>query len=176
MNYINLTSKQYPLTKRDVKGAFPNTSFPQSFPCPDGYAEVTPKPAPLFDQYTQRFVEVTPQANAQNEYEQTFEIINLTDQELVEGLALKKSDTRYQAEREVQKLIYTQCKASGYDSENSIAKFLVGENDFYEECKALSLWIGKVWTKTISIQTDVENGTIAEPTLDELIAMLPVYV
>jgi hypothetical protein len=72
--------------------------------------------------------------------------------------------------------ISAQCKALGYDNENSIAKYLVSGNDFYDECKSLSIWIGKVWTKVMFIQADIEAGVISEPTHDEFIAMLPVYV
>jgi hypothetical protein len=71
--------------------------------------------------------------------------------------------------------IGSQCKALGYDNENSIAKYLVVGNDFYAECEGLSLWIGKVWTKVISIRDAVEADSIPEPTTDELIAMLPAY-
>jgi phosphoribosyl-AMP cyclohydrolase len=71
--------------------------------------------------------------------------------------------------------ITDQCKSLGYDNEDSIAKYLVSGNDFYTECKALSIWIGKVWTKLISIRADLESDSITEPTHDELIKMLPVY-
>ena len=176
MNYIKLSNKQYPLTKNDVKGAFPNTSFSKNFSCPEGYAEITPMTAPTFNQYTQSYAEVTPQINDQGVYEQSFQIIDFTGQDLTDGLALKKSDSIEQAERAVQDYINTQCVSLGYDNVNSIAKYLTNENDFYAECQSLSLWIGKVWTKTLSIQADVEAGTISEPTPEELVAMLPVYV
>ena len=97
-----------------------------------------------------------------------------TRREQVQLKAHKKISTKRAADA-VGVYISTQCKSLGYDDENSIAKYLVSENDFYIECKGLSIWIGKVWTKAMSIRVDVESGTIQEPTPAEFIAMLPVY-
>ena len=76
-------------------------------------------------------------------------------------------------EEAIQSHIVSTVKSKGYDSENSIAKYLVSGNPFYTECKALSLWIGAVWVKANAVMADVLNGTTAEPTNEELIAMLP---
>lgn len=77
-------------------------------------------------------------------------------------------------EQAVQGHIETVVTGLGYDSENSIAKYLVEGNPFYVECRAISLWIGAVWTKVHEVQADVLAGG-DEPTLEELIASLPVY-
>mgnify|MGYP003631684248 FL=1 len=98
----------------------------------------------------------------------------MTRREQVQLKAYKQLSTKRAADA-VEVYIGTQCKALGYDNENSIAKYLVVGNDFYAECEGLSLWIGKVWTQVISIRDAVEAGSIPEPTHDELIAMLPVY-
>ncbi len=74
---------------------------------------------------------------------------------------------RKQAEDAVQSHITTTVKKLNYDDENSIAKYLVEGNEYYEECKALSLWIGLVWKTT--------NQSTAT-TLEELIGELPIYV
>jgi hypothetical protein len=97
-----------------------------------------------------------------------------TRREQVQLKAYKALSTKRAADA-VEVYIGSQCKALGYDNENSIAKYLVSGNDFYDECKSLSLWIGKVWTKVMSIQADIGAGAISEPTHDEFIAMLPVY-
>lgn len=78
-----------------------------------------------------------------------------------------------EAERAVQAHINAKCVELGYDNENSIAKYLVAENPFYTECKAISLWIGAVWVKV----NEIKNGTVAMPSsTEELIALLPEYV
>lgn len=91
--------------------------------------------------------------------------------ELAELIAAKTKAT----ETAVQAHINSVVVGLGYDDENSIAKYLVPENPFYTECKAISLWIGAVWTSSYAIQTQVAAGTIPEPTAEELIAMLPMY-
>ena len=175
MRYIRLSDGNYPMSWNNVKADFPNTSFSKASGLPEGYAVVTDTSKPTIDPFIQDFVEVAPVLNG-TDYEQTFEIIDFTGQDLTDGLALKKSDSIEQAERAVQDYINTQCVSLGYDNVNSIAKYLTNENDFYAECQSLSLWVGKVWTKTMSIKADVEAGTILEPTPEELVAMLPVYV
>jgi hypothetical protein len=98
----------------------------------------------------------------------------MTRREQVQLKAYKQLSIKRAADA-VEAHISSQCKALGYDNENSIAKYLVVGNDFYDECRALSLWIGRVWTQVMSIQSDVEAGTISEPTPKEIIAMLPFY-
>ena len=79
-------------------------------------------------------------------------------------------------EKAIQVHINNVVRTKGYDNENSIAKYLVDTNPFYEECKAISVWIGNVWIKTHEIQREVTEGTRAIPTVDEVIAELPVLV
>lgn len=78
-----------------------------------------------------------------------------------------------EAERAVQAHINDKCKKLGYDNENSIAKYLVDGNPFYDECKSISLWIGSVWTYTHQVQADVLAGVREVPTINNLIAELP---
>ena len=165
-------------THSEIRSANPQVSMPKIMTVSNilgvGFLPLTGIP-PVHDHYTQHIVELDYVLNGAV-YERTFEIIDFTGKELTDGLALKKSDIIKQAERVVESYINTQCVSLGYDNVNSIAKYLTNENDFYAECQSLSLWIGKVWTKTLSIQADVEAGTISEPTPEELVAMLPVYV
>ena len=79
-------------------------------------------------------------------------------------------------EKAVQAHINSVVKTKDYDNENSIAKYLVDTNPFYEECKAISVWIGNVWIKAHEIQREVVEGTRAMPTVDEVIVELPVLV
>ncbi len=79
-----------------------------------------------------------------------------------------------EVEQAIQAHIVTVVTSFGYDSENSIAKYLVDGNPFYLECKAISLWIGAVWVKVHETQLSVLAGG-DEPTIEELIALLPIY-
>lgn len=75
----------------------------------------------------------------------------------------------------VQKYINNTIYDLGYDSPDSIAKYLIEDNPFYEECKSLSLWIGNVWKKTYAIINEVSDGVRPKPTMEELLAELPKY-
>jgi hypothetical protein len=76
-------------------------------------------------------------------------------------------------EQEIQNHINEVVKDLGYDDENSIAKYLVSGNPFYDECSAISLWIGNVWVTAFTIQQEVLAGTREEP--EDIIAELPIY-
>ena len=92
----------------------------------------------------------------------------MTRNELIQLKAYAKA-----SERAIQAHINSVVKAKGYDSENSIAKYLVEGNPFYLECKAISLWIGSVWVYSHQVQADVMAGTRTMPTIEELLAELP---
>lgn len=79
------------------------------------------------------------------------------------------------AEEVIQSHINSFVISRGYDNANSIAKYLVVGNPFYEECSALSLWVGAVWVKAHEVMSQVLGGTLAEPTDEELVAMMPVF-
>ena len=96
-----------------------------------------------------------------------YEIVEIPIEEIV----AKAKDSMEQA---IQTHINITVTSKGYDNENSIAKYLVQENPFYDECKAISLWIGSVWVKAFGIQQDVESGIRTMPTVEEVIVELPI--
>jgi hypothetical protein len=76
-------------------------------------------------------------------------------------------------EQEIQNHINEVVKDLGYDDENSISKYLVSGNPFYDECSDISLWIGTVWVTAFTIQQQVLAGTREEP--EDIISELPIY-
>jgi len=74
-----------------------------------------------------------------------------------------------EVEQAVQAHINQVVTSRGYDNENSIAKYLVVGNPFYDECKTISLWIGAVWMDMFNYK----NGTKAYTTTEVLMASLP---
>lgn len=74
--YINTATLQYPLSERDVRAAFPNTSFPEPFPCPDGYAVVFTAPAPACDPVLQYTRETAPVLTVKGTWEQQWEVVD----------------------------------------------------------------------------------------------------
>lgn len=112
MPYINTTTLQYPLSERDVRAEFPNTSFPEPFPCPPGYAVVFPAPAPAYDPVLQYARETAPVLTDKGTWEQQWEVVDryATQAEadaavaavLADAKAVKNSDinaSRLQANR-----------------------------------------------------------------------------
>ena len=77
-----------------------------------------------------------------------------------------------EVEQSVQAYINKVVISIGYDNENSIAKYLVVGNPFYDECKAISLWIGEVWVDMFNYK----NGTKTYTTTEVLITSLPKLV
>lgn len=104
-----------------------------------------------------------------NEVVKTYEVVEIPQEEII-------ATTVKAMEEAIETHINTTVKAKGYNSQDSIAKYLVVSNPFYAECTAISLWIGSVWVYAHQVQADVMAGTRAMPTIEEVIAELPVLV
>jgi hypothetical protein len=77
-------------------------------------------------------------------------------------------------ENAVDQHIRTVCTSKGYDSEDSLSKYMARPNSpWYAECIALGDWIDACWLKC----HEVLNAIIAEerpaPTAEELLTELP---
>ena len=97
----------------------------------------------------------------------TYTVIDIPVEEL-------QANLQKELERTIEAHIDSVVKIRGYNNQDSIAKYLVDTNPFYEECKAISVWIGNVWIKAQEIQSEIESGTRPIPTIEEVIAELPV--
>jgi len=106
------------------------------------------------------------------EYLDSVEKIHTDDIELFENKF--KTLKRKEYQELIQKHIDSVVSSLGYDDSNSIAKYLIQENVFYDECKAISLWIGSVWAEAIRLQNEYEAGNIDEPV--DVISILPEFV
>jgi len=75
----------------------------------------------------------------------------------------------------VQKRLDDEAKRMGYDDINSAIVYLGSPNAKYDShAKSFRDWKSNTWTKVEELQADIENGEIAEPTVAEFIAMLPI--
>ena len=86
-----------------------------------------------------------------------------------------KANTLQAMESAIQEYIDSQAKNRGYDSIVSACSYAGYTNEFQTEAVSLGVWRSAVWTKAYQVQADVEAGTIPMPTVDELIAMLPIF-
>lgn len=89
--YIRLSDNFYPLSERDIRNAFPNTSFTQPFN-PEGYAVVFPVPQPAYDQYSQKCSEQAPELTQLGTWQQVWLVADLTGEELDAAQARKVAD------------------------------------------------------------------------------------
>jgi len=74
-NYIEISTGRYPVSQTQIRAENPNTSYPASFPTPEGYAVVFPAPAPTCDPITEIAREVAPVLTSKGTYEQAYEIV-----------------------------------------------------------------------------------------------------
>ena len=123
---------------------------------------------PEYDRLTHRIGNVSYVVGV-NEVVKTYEVVAIPQEEII-------ATTVKAVEEAIENHINTTVKAKGYNSQDSIAKYLVVGNPFYDECTAISLWIGSVWAYSHQVQADVLAGTRAMPTIEELIAELPELV
>ena len=70
MNYIEISTARYPVSERDIKLEYPNTSFAEPFVPPEAYAAVFASPQPAYDPVTQVVLEAAPEATPKGTYEQ----------------------------------------------------------------------------------------------------------
>lgn len=62
----------------------------------------------------------------------------------------------------------------GYETRDSIGKYLVTESPFYEECKKISLWISNCYLTLYAIEDKVKKGERSIPTVNKVLNLLPV--
>lgn len=96
--YLNLNTLTQ-CTERDIREAFPNTSFIEPFSPPDGYVWVFPTPAPAYDPITQFVREIAPELTALGHYEQRFEVVDLDAETIAVNQAAQATKDREAAKQ-----------------------------------------------------------------------------
>jgi hypothetical protein len=91
-NYINLETKQVS-TEHEIRSAHPNTSFATPF-SPDGYAVVFDVPQPTYDKYSETVQQGLPVLTSKGHWEQTWNIIQLEGDQLIDAQAQKVEDEK----------------------------------------------------------------------------------
>ena len=101
-NYINLETKQVS-TESEIRSAHPNTSFATPF-SPDGYAVVFDVPQPTYDKYSETVQQGLPVLTSKGHWEQTWSIIQLTGDALIDAQAQKVEDEKAKIKADIDKL------------------------------------------------------------------------
>ena len=76
----------------------------------------------------------------------------------------------------IQNHLDTKAQEFKYDNMMSARSYAGYTNPFQTEAQALATWCADCWATAGTIQADVEAGNRAMPTVDEVLAELPVYV
>jgi len=69
----------------------------------------------------------------------------------------------------------TQAQSLRYDNINAIGKYVGYDNDFRTEAEKLGAWASSCWKAAGQIEADVKAGNRDMPTVDEVLAELPVF-
>ncbi|RYF02379.1 MAG: DUF4376 domain-containing protein [Comamonadaceae bacterium] len=88
--YIEIQTKQYPLTVSEIMSANRHMSFPVPFEAPDGYAPVAETAQPAHNANTQRVVEAAP-AEQGGVWSQRWTVVALTAAEKAAALETEKA-------------------------------------------------------------------------------------
>lgn len=182
MNYINLTTKQYPVTESDIRAANPNTSYPQPFPVPDGYALVFPTPQPTHNAVIQAVQEIAPELTAKGTWEQRWTVVprftEYTDEQGVirtvaeqEAAAIaadrtsKATALKDNIEQQTQKRLDDFAKTRNYDSILSACTYATSSvPKFQAEGQYCVVARDETWATLYTILAEVEAGVYPMPT------------
>lgn len=74
--YLNTDTSAYPISESEIRSSHPNTSFPQPFTPPDGYAWVFPAPKPAFDSVINYAREIAPVLTDKGHWQQVWEVVS----------------------------------------------------------------------------------------------------
>jgi len=97
-------------------------------------------------------------------------------QELLDALLQQELAKRPQEiTNAISKHLDEQAQALRYDNMMSARSYAGYANPFQDEATKLAQWASDCWVKAGQIEADVKAGNIPMPTVDEAIAMLPVY-
>lgn len=101
--------------------------------------------------------------------------ITLTPEEIIELTKIEKEKKiRLYSEATQQRLDKTS-NEYGYDNIVNACGYASAENPYQTESLAFVSWRGNVWAHVYQALADVEAGKRAEPTIEDLIAELPVF-
>jgi hypothetical protein len=181
--YLRLEDNAYPFSEQDIKNANPNTSFSAVFQ-PEGYVWVFPVPQPEYDRYTQMCTQGLPELTSKGTWQEVWNIVDLADEALANGLARKVSD---EAEAKVrlqqaivdaaQKRLDDFAKTRNYDGILSACTYASSSiPSFATEGQYCVDMRDATWSSLYTYLAEVEATTKPVPTtVDEVISVLPAF-
>lgn len=122
MEYIKISTNEYPITMQDIKREHPNTSFPADINIFSdcivdfGYAPVFPVEPPVVD-YTKNIIKGNP-IKTETRYEQTWVVVNASEEEIKERTENKVIEIKKKRNELLQKTDWTQLPDSNVDKDS----------------------------------------------------------
>lgn len=192
--YINITTVTQH-SEAEIRALYPNTSFPEPFLAPDGYALVFPTPQPIYNSVTQRAQETAPVLTAKGHWEQQWTVVSLfteyTDEaKVLHTVAAQEAKATAQAQatqsQALQEGIVTATQARldafagtrNYDGILSACTYASSTvSRFAAEGQAAVNARDATWSKLYAILGEVQAGTRPAPTgFADIEASLPALV
>lgn len=103
-------------------------------------------------------------------------VVDKTEEELQVEVTAKTTAILTSYKATIQAMIDSEAQNRGYDDINAIAKYQGYTNMYQEETIALGMWCADCWTKGYIILDEVQKGIRALPTIEEVLAELPMFV
>jgi hypothetical protein len=103
---------------------------------------------------------------------ETIKATRVAKQDAVEQARLKAA-RELAVPQAVQSVIDEEARNLGFDSIDSVAKYVGFANTYEVDATSLRNWVPLVWDYVYKVQADIEAGTRTEPTLEELLLELP---
>jgi len=157
--YINETTQQYPLSEREIREVFPNTSFAEPFN-PDGFAVVFTSPQPEFNQYTQTCREAAPLFTDKGHWEQQWLTMDLEGEELTVGLQRQADDL---ATADAQRIASLWQAAHDYEyaeiSGSAVALLSAGFLQSKPKAIAIAMWCDSIWNGVNGFYARRDSGS-----------------
>lgn len=121
---------------------------------------------PTYNRFTEKLVDT----NGTVDNAIVYEIVPLSLEEKVAVMTQHAKDIVSEVDRFMDKAIVT---IKGYDSRDSIGKFLVQGNPFYGECSKIAIWVANCYATCFTIQAAITTGKREIPTVQEVVDSLP---
>ena len=174
-NYIELATLRYPVSQSQIRAENPQTSYPASFPVPDGFALVFPAPAPTVNQVTQIAREIAPVLTQLGTYQQAYEIVELDAEIVAANIAAKNAAFIKSVEVATQARLDDFAKTKGYDGIISVCSYATSTSRYGAEGRYCVSAREDTWDTLFQLLADVQAGTKPMPgSVEEVMEILPV--
>lgn len=95
--------------------------------------------------------------------------------DLVKIAEIQVEQSRAEMNSAIQSLLDMKAQEFRYDNMVSARSYAGYENPFQAEAQSLAVWASSCWVKAGEIEAEVIAGTRAMPTVEEVLAEMPVY-